>query len=171
MTESVGVNQRRQIVMTEEEVAAFIEQSRTASVATIGPTGHPHVMGMWYGVIDGQLWFETKLKSQKAQNLRRDNRVTCMICDGDTYDSLRGISLEGRGVIVEDPDQIWAVGVSVWERYSGPYTEEARPLVEFMLHKRIVIRLDVERVRSWDHGKLGLPPMPLGGSTLPYLRR
>ncbi len=74
-------------------------------------------------------------------------------------------------MIVEDPDQIWAVGVSVWERYSGPYADEEQALVEFMLDKRIVIRLYVERVRRWDHSKLGLPPMPLGGSTLPYLRR
>ena len=157
--------------MTDAEIAAFIDQSRTAAVATIGPTGTPHVMGMWYGVIDGQIWFETKAKSQKAVNLRRDNRITCMIADGETYDTLRGVSIEGHGVIVADPDQIWAVGVSVWERYSGPYTDEVKPLVEFMLLKRIVIRLDVDRVRSWDHRKLGMPPMPLGGSTLPYLRR
>ncbi len=47
-------------------------------MATIGPTGTPHVMGMWYGVIDGQIWFETTIKSQKVQNLRRDDRLTCM---------------------------------------------------------------------------------------------
>ena len=27
---------------------------------------------MWYAVIDGEIWFETKAKSQKAVNLRRD---------------------------------------------------------------------------------------------------
>jgi hypothetical protein len=59
----------------------------------------------------------------------------------------------------------------VWERYNGPYTEEAKPLVEFMLHKRVAVRVDPERVRSWDHHKLGMDPMPLGGSTEHYLRR
>ena len=167
----MGVNQRSQVVMTADEIRTFIERSRTAAVATIGAGGMPHVMGMWYGLVDGHLWFETKAKSQKAQNLRRDSRMTCMICDGDTYDTLRGVSIEGRGVLIDDPDPMWAVGVSIWDRYSGPYSEEVRPLVEFMLHKRVVIRLDEERVRSWDHSKLGLPPMPLGGSTLPYLRR
>jgi hypothetical protein len=122
---------------------------------------------MWYAVIDGQIWFETKAKSQKAQNLRRDDRITCMIEDGLTYDTLRGVSIEGRGVIVDDPDQLWNIGVSVWERYTGPYTDEARPLVETMLTKRIAVRLDAERVRSWDHTKLGLPSMPVGGTTAP----
>ena len=163
----MGTNQRAQITMSDDEVAAFVERSRTATMATIGPTGTPHLVAMWYAVIDGQIWFETKTRSQKAQNLRRDDRLTCMIEDGLTYDTLRGVSMEGHGVIVEDPDALWAIGVNVWERYTGPYTDEAKPLVEMMLHKRVAVRLDVDRVRSWDHRKLGLDPIPVGGTTAP----
>mgnify|MGYP003542791505 CR=1 FL=1 len=152
----MGTNQRAQITMTDEEIAAFVESSRTATMATVGPTGTPHLVAMWYAVIDGQIWFETKSRSQKAVNLRRDDRITCMIDDGLTYDTLRGVSLEGRATIVDDPDALWAVGVNVWERYTGPYTEEARPLVEFMLHKRVAVRVEVElteRIEPAPSGK------------------
>jgi PPOX class probable F420-dependent enzyme len=161
----MGVNQRSQIEMTAEEIEGFIEAKRTANLATIGPTGHPHVVAMWYAVIDGQLWFETKAKAQKTTNLRRDPRATVLLEDGLTYDTLRGVSLEGQAVVVDDPEALWAVGVSVWERYTGPYSEEMRPFVEVMLNKRVAVRMDVERIRSWDHRKLGMDPMPLGGST------
>jgi PPOX class probable F420-dependent enzyme len=165
----MGTNQRRQIEMTEDEVADFVERSRTATMATIGPSGVPHLVAMWYAVVDGHIWFETKAKSQKVQNLRRDDRITCMVEDGLTYDTLRGVSIEGRGVIVDDPDEIWRVGVSVWERYTGPYSEEARPLVEVMLQKRVAVRVEPERVRSWDHRKLGMAAIPLGGTTAQHL--
>jgi PPOX class probable F420-dependent enzyme len=165
----VGTNERSKIAMTDDEIATYIERSRTATMATTGPAGHPHVIAMWYAVIDGQIWFETKARSQKVQNLKRDDRITCMIEDGLTYDTLRGVSIEGRAVIVDDPDELWKVGVSVWERYSGPYTDEVKPLVEFMLNKRVAVRLDVERIRSWDHRKLGMDPVPLGGSTAEFL--
>ncbi|QXC61120.1 PPOX class F420-dependent oxidoreductase [Aquihabitans sp. G128] len=167
----MGSNQRSQIEMTDDEIAGYIERSRTATLATIGPSGVPHLVAMWYAVIDGQIWVETKGRSQKAVNLTRDPRVTVMIEDGFTYDKLRGVSIEGQGVIVEDPDELWKVGVSVWERYSGEYTEEVKPLVEFMLHKRVAVRIDVDRIRSWDHRKLGLDPIPLDGSTAPHLER
>jgi PPOX class probable F420-dependent enzyme len=167
----MGTNQRSQITMSDDEIAAYIEQRRTATMATIGPNGVPHLVAMWYGVVDGKIWFETKAKSQKVQNLRRDDRITCMLEDGLTYNELRGVSIEGRGVIVDDPDALWKVGVSVWERYNGPYDEEAKPLVEFMLHKRVAVRVDPERVRSWDHNKLGMAPMPLAGNTQEFLRR
>jgi PPOX class probable F420-dependent enzyme len=165
----MGTNQRAAIVMTPEEIRAFIEESRTTTMATVGPDGVPHLVAMWYAVIDGALWFETKARSQKVVNLRRNDRISCMIEAGDTYDQLRGVSLEGRGVIVEDPDAIFAVGVSVWERYTGPYSDDKKPFVEMMLNKRIVVRVDVDRVRSWDHRKLGMGAMPVGGSTAPYL--
>ena len=45
---------------------------------------------MWYGVIDGEIWLETKAKSQKAVNLRRNPRASFLIEDGLTYDTLRG---------------------------------------------------------------------------------
>lgn len=163
----MGTNQRTQILMSEAEIADFVASSRAGTLASVGRDGQPHLTAMWYAVVDGEIWFETKAKSQKAVNLRRNPTITFLLEDGDTYDTLRGVSFEGTAEIVEDPDAIFRVGVSVWERYTGPYTEEARPAVEMMMNKRIAVRLVVKRTRSWDHRKLGLPPMPLGGTTAP----
>ncbi|MFA5883114.1 MAG: PPOX class F420-dependent oxidoreductase [Acidimicrobiia bacterium] len=167
----MGVNQRNQIVMSDAEVAAFIEQSRTVTMATNGPSGHPHLVAMWYGVIDGKIYFETKMKSQKVQNLLRDPKIACMIEAGLTYDQLRGVSIEGTAHIIEDTDdpEYWAAAVSVFERYNGPYSEEMKPFVDVMMNKRVIVRVDPERVRSWDHRKLGMDAMPLNGSTAEHV--
>jgi PPOX class probable F420-dependent enzyme len=166
---AMGTNQRNKVAMSDDEIATYLERSRTATMATVGPDGVPHLVAMWYAVVDGHVWFETKAKSQKAVNLRRDPRITVMVEDGNTYDTLRGVSMEGTAEIVDDPERLWEVGVSVWERYNGPYTEEMKPLVEFMLHNRIAVRVDVQRMRSWDHRKLGMEPIPLGGTTAAFL--
>jgi PPOX class probable F420-dependent enzyme len=163
----MGTNQRTQIVMSEREIADFIASSRAGTLATMGPDGQPHLTAMWYGVVDGDIWFETKAKSQKAVNLRRDPRVTFLLEDGVTYDTLRGVSFEGTAEIIDDPEQLFRVGVSIWERYNGPYSEELRPTVEMMMNKRVGVRLHIRRTRSWDHRKLGLPHMPAAGSTAP----
>lgn len=163
----MGANQRQQIVMTDAEIADFVARSRTGTMATVGPGGQPHLVAMWYGVIDGEIWVETKLKSQKVVNIKRDPKVSFLIEDGMTYDSLRGVTFEGAAEIHDDPDTIFKVGVSVWERYNGPYTEDLRPAVDMMMNKRVAVRINTTRVRSWDHRKLGLPAMPLAGSTAP----
>ncbi|MCD9624300.1 PPOX class F420-dependent oxidoreductase [Rhabdothermincola salaria] len=167
----MGTNQRAAITMTDEEVASFVERSRTATLATNGPKGVPHLIAMWYGLIDGKIYFETKAKAQKTVNLRRDSRVSVMIEAGETYDQLRGVAIEGTATIIDDTedDEYWAAAISVFERYNGPYSEEVHPFVEIMMNKRVVVRVDPERVRSWDHRKLGQDPMPLAGTTAQYI--
>jgi PPOX class probable F420-dependent enzyme len=153
--------------MSPAEIADFVATSRTGTLATIGRDGQPHLTAMWYGVVDGEIWLETKAKSQKAVNLKRDPRVSFLLEDGQTYDTLRGVSFEGVAEIVEDPETTLRVGVSVWERYTGPYTDDLKPAVDQMMHKRLAVRIATRRTRSWDHRKLGLPAMPVGGSTAP----
>jgi general stress protein 26 len=116
---------------------------------------------MWYGFLEGAVAVETKAKSQKVRNLTRDPRMTCLVEDGDYYEELRGVELVGTGEIVSDPDRMWALGVDLFERYYGTYTDDLKPFVETMLNKRVVIKLHVTRVVTWDHRKLGL------GSTRP----
>jgi PPOX class probable F420-dependent enzyme len=163
----MGTNERAKIVMTPAEVDRFLERSRTATVASIGPEAMPHVVAMWYGIIEGVVYIETKAKSQKAVNLRRDPRMVFMVEAGDSYDTLRGVSIEGTAALIEEADgeEYWAAAISVYERYTAPYTEDARPILEFMMNKRVVAKLVPLRVRSWDHRKLGMEPMVAMGST------
>jgi PPOX class probable F420-dependent enzyme len=149
-----GVKQRDRIKMTQDEIDEFLSGRRTMTMCTINHDGTIHAVAMWYGFLEGAVAVETKAKSQKVQNLRRNPTVTMLVEDGDTYDELRGVELVGRAEIVEDPDRIWELGVSVFERYQAPYTEEMRPFVEVMLNKRVVVKLELDRVVSWDHRKL-----------------
>ncbi|WP_372736002.1 pyridoxamine 5'-phosphate oxidase family protein [Nocardioides sp.] len=164
-------NQRAQIVMTDDEISQFLTQQRSSTVATIGPSGKVHLVAMWYAWLDGQVWIETKAKSQKVANLRRDPSMSFLVEAGDTYDQLRGVAMEGNAVVVEDEAVVWDVCVNIFERYNAPYTDELKPFVELMAHNRVAVRLDVDRVRSWDHRKLGLDPIALGGSTADSVRR
>jgi len=161
MTQAMGggVNQRALIKMTPDEVDEFLRGRRSMTISTIAPDGSIHSVAMWYGFLEGAVAFETKRKAQKVLNLRRDPRLTCLVEDGESYDELRGVSLVGRGEIIDDPDRMWELGVSVFERYNAPYTEELKPFVETMLHKRVVVKLHVDKTVTWDHGKLGLPSM------------
>jgi PPOX class probable F420-dependent enzyme len=151
---SRGINQRARITMTPEEIDAFLQGRRTMTIATYNHDGTIHVVAMWYGFLDGSIAIETKAKSQKVQNLRRNPNITCMVESGIEYGELMGVELVGRGEIIDDPDQMFALGVSVFERYQGGYSEEMRPLVEAMLNKRVVVKIHVDKVVSWDHHKL-----------------
>jgi PPOX class probable F420-dependent enzyme len=148
-------NQRRDIAMSTEEVASFLAERHTATFCTLNWDGTIHAVAMWYGFLDGRLAVQTKAKSQKARNLARDPRVTCLVEAGEGYDDLRGVELVGVALIVDDAERLFTVGASVFDRYVAPYTDEAREAIETMLRKRVAFVLDVQRTVSWDHRKLG----------------
>ena len=150
------MSRRDQIKMTDAEIAAFLEEQRTMSVATIGRDGRPHVVAMWYAMLDGAPCFWTFAKSQKVLNLRRDPRLTCMVEAGDVYSELRGVELVAHAEMTEDEDDILRFGVAQWERYQGvKVTDAVLPAVKKMAAKRVVVRVVVDRYVSWDHRKLG----------------
>jgi PPOX class probable F420-dependent enzyme len=147
--------------MSPEEVDDFLRSERTTTMCTMHPDGSIHAVAMWYAFLGGRPAIETKRTSQKIQNLHRDPRLTFLVEAGDKYENLRGVELVGRARVVDDPAQVWEFGVSMWERYVSAYSEDQRPLVDAMMHNRVVVAIDVTRVVSWDHRKLAHPaPAP-----------
>ena len=150
-----GVKQRDKIKMTPEEIDDFLRGWHTMSCATINHDGTIHLVAMWYGLLEGCPALETKTKSQKVQNLRRNPQITCMIEEGDSYDQLVGVEMVGTAEIVEEPERIFELGISMVERTSGQtYTEDMRPAVEMMINKRVAVKIHVDHYVSWDHRKL-----------------
>lgn len=148
--------QRDAVRMSEEEVWAFLEQAHSLQVATIGKDGAPHLTTVWFGIRDGKFLFETYGKSQKVVNLRRDNRIALLAEDGDTYDMLRGVSINGTAEIIdENPALTEAMGFLMRIHFKGRPEADLEQMTEQMARKRIVVSVTPEKLMSWDHRKLG----------------
>src|SRR5436305_8183506 len=124
------MSRRDLIRMNDEEVRAFLEEQRTLQVATIDHDGWPHVVAMWYVVVDGQIVFWTYAKSQKALNLRRDARLTCLVESGESYNELRGVQIKGEAIINDEHETVQQIGEMIWQRYTGvPLNDDGRKMV------------------------------------------
>ncbi|MFM7125596.1 MAG: pyridoxamine 5'-phosphate oxidase family protein [Actinomycetota bacterium] len=150
-------NKRASITMTEAEIAAYLADQTILNVASIGPSGHPHLVAMWYVVMNGETVFWTFGKSQKVLNLKRNPKITGLIESGDSYDQLKGLEIVGTARLIEDYDTILSIGKAVGLKYNGEgaISDEARPFLEAQAKKRIGIAIEVERYVSWDHTKMG----------------
>lgn len=150
----MGVNRRSEITMSADEVEEFLNQERTTTMCTMHPDGSIHAVAMWYALLDGVITVETKAKSQKVQNLKRDPRVTFLVESGHSYDELRGVEIVGKARLIEDPESVWDFGVAMWTRYVGPYDDSQKPMVEAMMRKRLLVTVEVDKIVSWDHRKM-----------------
>jgi len=149
------MSRRDQIRMSDAEVRTFLEDNRTLQVASLNPNGWPHLVAMYYAVVDDRIGFWTYAKSQKVVNLRRDPRISVMAEQGEAYADLKGVTIEGTAHLVEERDAVLEFGYALYPRYFGELDDAARAGVAYTGAKRVVVYVDPHRVVSWDHSKLG----------------
>jgi PPOX class probable F420-dependent enzyme len=152
------VSRRDQIVLTDSELAALLEEERVAVVSSLGPRGWPHSMPLWFVAREGEVWIWTYAKSQKVRNLERDPRATVLIEAGHEYTELRGAAIEATAHLYRDPNTVLGFAEELTLRYAEGMEKvegDARAMLEAQAPKRVAIRFEPVRVASWDHRKLG----------------
>lgn len=161
------MSRRDQIKMSPQEVAAFLEQQRTVTCATIGPRGWPHLMPLWYVVREAaaggpEIWAWTYGASQKVRNLERDGRASLQVEAGLAYQELRGVVLECETVIHRDSEVVQALGIEILTRNAVPPDQppiaeldpQAQAMIAAQAPKRVGLQFVERRRATWDHRKL-----------------
>ena len=148
------MKQRDRVAMTAQEIADFLAASRKVQLATINADGTPHLVAMYYVMLRGQIAFWTYRASQKARNLARDPRVTCLVETGEEYFDLRGVQVVGRVSLVEDPAGVLEIGRGVAGGLAGMPGGAVDDYVAHAARKRVGYLVQPVKLISWDHSKL-----------------
>lgn len=142
--------------MTAAEQAGFIEAQKSLQVATINRDGTPHLSTLWFAMVDDAIVFETYTKSQKIRNLERDPRIACLLEDGEEYNQLRGVQINGTAELHTDQDEVHELARAVMIRNNPDVGAELLDeAARHMAAKRTAVVVKAERVVTWDHRKLG----------------
>jgi len=153
--------QRDRVQMSDAEVEAMLAGSRKVQLATINPDGYPHLVTMYYTLVDGKIAFWTYRTSQKALNLARDPRISCLVETGEAYFDLRGVQIQGTVETITDPDAVLRIGHAIGEVLAGSLAGQSgqggdaiTDYVANAARKRYAYVVEPIRIISWDHVKL-----------------
>lgn len=102
-----------------ERVRAFLVEHTTMTLATVGPAGEPQAAAVFYAADDRlDLYFLSSSSSRHSQNLLRDARIAATIyADGQAWQSIRGLQIEGAARPVEGPLALAHAARTVARRY------------------------------------------------------
>ncbi|HXB50911.1 MAG TPA: pyridoxamine 5'-phosphate oxidase family protein [Streptosporangiaceae bacterium] len=157
--------QRDRVQMTAAEVADMLAANRKVQLATINPDGYPHLVTMYYTLVDGKIAFWTYRTSQKALNLARDPRISCLVESGTAYFDLRGVQIQGTVTAITGPDAVYQLGLAIGNVMGNALAGASAPgmaaagttvndYVANAARKRYGYIVEPHRVISWDHAKL-----------------
>ena len=125
------------------EADTWLRGFRSIWVSTTRPDGRPHSIPVWY-LWDGEhICFTSSKSTQKARNLAKQSEVVVHAGDGDD-----AIILEGKAVIVTDPEEWTQVKNAYMEKYVDPYGGAEATIVE----TDNLYCVDVRRIMCWEYG-------------------
>jgi PPOX class probable F420-dependent enzyme len=148
--------------MTPNEIEAFLDSQRTLILVTLRPDGSPVAHPMWFAKLGGALYINTRRDSLKARNVSHDPRVCAVVEDGESYFELRGVRVEGACEEVTDDDEI-ARAQAAQSAKDERIGSGMREMPEWFAGSReerlgqgdrVVLRIPIERVHSWDFCKV-----------------
>ena len=132
----------------------MLAAGRKLQLATINPDGTPHLVTMYYAMVGGQIAFWTYRTSQKARNLARDPRLTCLVESGREYFDLRGVQVTGVARCLTDPGDVLEIGRLIAASMGGVPQDALESYVAGAAKKRYGYLVEPTRVITWDHSKL-----------------
>jgi nitroimidazol reductase NimA-like FMN-containing flavoprotein (pyridoxamine 5'-phosphate oxidase superfamily) len=104
----------------DSAVQRYLDDHDVVVLSTLGPSGAPLAMPMWFVHDESALTMVSAPGLAKVRNLRRDPRV-CVVAQGGTREAPTGVVLTGEiDFVVGDDRQAWG------RRFAAKY----RPTIE-----------------------------------------
>lgn len=135
---------------TREFVLDIIDKARDLTLATVRPDGYPQATTVSYAHDGLTLFVGVGRDSQKAQNIRQNNKVSLTInTDYHDWNQIKGLSMSGIAEIVSDPEQIRQAEDCMLKRFPqlGEWaaTDQAKEMLFLKIEPQMVSVLDYEK--------------------------
>ncbi|HEX5910146.1 MAG TPA: PPOX class F420-dependent oxidoreductase [Thermoleophilaceae bacterium] len=104
--------------MGPDEIREFLTHgTRTGKLAVLTPSGHPHVMPIWF-VLDGDdIVFNTGAKTVKGKHILADGRVSLAV--DDEQPPFAYVHIRGTATARDNPPDMLEWATRIGARYMG----------------------------------------------------
>ena len=134
------------MILDDNRIQRFLATKEVAVLATVQPDGAPLAMAMWFLHDPAALTMISVDGLQKVRNLRRDPRVCVVAEAGGGGSDIRGVTVSGRAVFLEDGVERRALVEAFHAKYprlSGLWGGQVMPA------NRVMFKIVPDRVKSW----------------------
>lgn len=107
------------VKMTDDELAAFLEEERVLRLATVDDEGWPAVVPVWFVWHEGAFWVWNLDRAKRTERLEAGARCAFVVDGGHEYVELRGAAGRLEQAVVADDDVPLDVRVRFSQRYFG----------------------------------------------------
>jgi PPOX class probable F420-dependent enzyme len=141
MTDSPAATQPDTFIALPDEIRAFLDAPRFATIATIDPDGAPRQAVVWYTLEGDEIVINSAVGRRWPSNLVHDPRVSFLVVDD--ADGYYWVGITGVVTVVEDQPTAQADIAGMARRYHADDPAKAERIIhrQFERQARISFRL------------------------------
>ena len=127
----------------------FLRDQKILRLATIGKNKTPHIAPVWYRYSGKKFHIGTNTKTQKAQNVKRNQRVSCCVDVGINAPNIYGVLVQGNANIILDDAKVKTIAKKILSRYFKNLDNKSAK--ELLDDTDCIIEIVPEKFTVWNY--------------------
>jgi len=127
----------------------FLKDQKVLRLATIGKNKTPHIAPVWYRYSGKKFYIGTNTKTKKAQNVKKNNKVSCCIDVGVNAPNIYGVLVQGNANLITDNSKVKTIAKKILSRYFK--TLENKSAKELLDDTDCIIEIVPEKFTVWNY--------------------
>lgn len=127
----------------------FLKTQKILHLATIGSNKTPHIVPVWYRYSGKKFYIGTNTKTQKAKNVKKNNRVSFCIDTGINAPNIYGVMGQGDSNLILEEKKVKTIAKKILLRYFK--TLDNKSAKELLDDTDCIIEIIPEKISVWSY--------------------
>jgi len=127
----------------------FLKSQKVLRLATIGNKKMPHIAPVWYRYVGKKLFIGTNIKTQKAKNILKNNRVSFCVDVGINAPNIYGVMGQGKANLILEKSKVKTIAKKILLRYFN--TLKNKSAKELLENTDCIIEIIPEKYSIWNY--------------------
>jgi nitroimidazol reductase NimA-like FMN-containing flavoprotein (pyridoxamine 5'-phosphate oxidase superfamily) len=127
----------------------FLKSQKVLRLATIGKNKTPHITPVWYRYVGKKFYIGTNSKTQKAKNVKKNNRVSFCVDVGINAPNIFGVMGQGEADLILDKSKVKTIEKKILLQYFK--TLENKSAKELLEDTDCIIEITPKKFSIWNY--------------------
>jgi nitroimidazol reductase NimA-like FMN-containing flavoprotein (pyridoxamine 5'-phosphate oxidase superfamily) len=127
----------------------FLKDQKILRLATIGKNKTPHIAPVWYRYSGKKFYIGTNTKTKKAQNVKKNQKVSCCVDVGVNAPNIYGVLVQGNANLITGNSKVKIIAKKILLRYFK--TLENKSAKELLEDTDCIIEIIPEKFTVWNY--------------------
>lgn len=127
----------------------FLRSQKILRLATISPSGNPHIVPVWYMYANNKFYIGTNIKTEKAKNIKKNPKISFCVDTGIKSPDIFGVMGVGRARLVLKTKRVEQIAKKILLRYfTSLENQSAQQLLE---QTDCIIEIVPKKTITWKY--------------------